>query len=77
MPQMIESELVALCAQYLRSQYGEQLLDYDILDNSAESGSGKLTMECTVRAGGDTSRWRKTFTFSGGRITDMTWRYLG
>jgi len=74
---MTESELIELCAQYLRSHYGEELVEYDILENTAQSGSGKLTMECTVRAGGSTSRWRKVFTFSEGRVTDMSWRYLG
>ena len=70
-------QLVETCAEYLAETYGEQLLEYDILSNSAQDGDGQLTMECTVRAGASTSRWQKTFTFREGEVTNMTWRYLG
>ena len=73
----IESELVQKCAAYLQATYNEELLEYDILRNNVDDGARELTMECTVRAGAGTSRWQKTFTFKGGRVTNMTWRHLG
>ena len=72
-----EKQLVSECTKYLRSQYGETLVRYNIEVNEVEDGEGELTMECTVRAGGDDSRWRKTFTFEDGRVVDMAWQYLG
>ena len=73
----VEQELIEKCAAYLQATYGEELVEYDILSSDIEEGNGKLTMECTVRAGATTSRWQKTFTFSGGNITNMAWRRLG
>ncbi len=72
-----EQKLIDTCAAYLRSTYGEELLDYDIQGNEVEDGDGVLSMECTVRAGTSTSRWHKTFTFRGGQVANMAWRQLG
>lgn len=72
-----ETELVDKCAAYLRATYGEELLEHDILENDVADGDGTLAMNCTVRTGSGKSRWQKTFTFRGGKVANMTWRYLG
>lgn len=75
--QVAEQELVGKCAAYLRATYGEELVEHNILGNDVADGDGTLTMNCTVRTGSGKSRWQKTFTFRGGRVANMTWRYLG
>jgi len=42
--------------------------------NGVMGGTGALAVDCTVRAGGETSDWSKRFTFTRGRITDMSAR---
>ena len=74
---LTEQDLIKKCSDYLRATYSEELVDYDILDNEASDGTGELTMEGAVRAGGGLSRWQKTFTFRDGRIANMNWRHLG
>ena len=77
MPDSAESALIETCADYLRTTYGEELLEWDILDNSVDDGSGRLRMDCVVRTGSSRSRWQKTFTFRNGKVANMTWQYLG
>jgi hypothetical protein len=77
MSESTEATLIATCADYLQTTYGEELLEWEILDNSVDEGNGRLRMECVVRAGASRSRWQKTFTFKNGRVSNMTWQYLG
>ena len=72
-----DSVLIDKCADYPRNHYGEELLEWDILQDDVDEGDGKLVMDCVVRAGASRSRWQKTFTFKAGSIKDMTWQYLG
>jgi len=69
MSESTEATLIATCADYLQTTYGEELLE--------DEGNGRLRMECVVRAGASRSRWQKTFTFKNGRVSNMTWQYLG
>lgn len=77
MPPMTEEQVTDRIAAYLRSNYGETLVSCEFLDDQLnEEGTGRLVTECTVRVGGSTSDWRKTFTFRDGEIVNMTWKRL-
>lgn len=75
---LTEQEITDKIAAYLLSNYGETLVRCEILDDQLnDSGDGRLVTECTVRVGASNSDWRKTFTFRGGTIVNMTWQRLG
>ncbi len=69
--------LLQKAQSYLKSRYGEDTVRMDVLKNSVQDGNGTLAVECTVRIGGATSDWQKTFTFRNGEVTGMDWKYLG
>lgn len=74
---LTEEQLLQKAQEYLKSHYGEDTVRMDVLSNNVAEGDGSLTVECTVSIGGAHSDWRKTFSFRGGRVTNMTWRHLG
>jgi len=69
-----EADLIAAAKRYLKEQYAEDTVAMTVTRNGVKDGSGVLTVDCTVRIGGETSDWSKRFTFSRGRITDMSAR---
>ncbi|HEV8662789.1 MAG TPA: hypothetical protein VGT06_06595 [Candidatus Methylomirabilis sp.] len=71
---LTEADLVGAARRYLKEQYGEDTLAMSVLQNGVEDGTGVLAVDCTVRFGGETSDWSKRFTFTRGRITDMSAR---
>lgn len=71
---LTEAHLVAAAKRYLKEQYGEETLAMSVLQNGVKDGAGVLAVDCTVRFGGESSDWRKRFTFTRGRITDMSAR---
>ena len=71
---MTEANLIPVAKRYLKEQYGEDTRVMIVTRNGVTDGTGVLAVDCTVRAGGETSDWSKRFTFTGGRITDMSAR---
>ena len=71
---LTEADLVGAARRYLKEQYGEDTLAMSVLQNGVKDGTGVLAVDCTVRFGGETSDWSKRFTFTRGRITDMSAR---
>ena len=71
---MTEANLIAVAKRYLKEQYGEDTRAVTVTRNGVTDGTGVLAVDCTVRAGGETSDWSKRFTFTRGRITDMSAR---
>jgi len=69
-----ETDLIALAKRYLKEQYGEDTLAMSVTRSGVTDGTGVLAADCTVRAGGEPSDWSKRFTFTQGRITDMSAR---
>jgi hypothetical protein len=74
---LTQDDLLEKAQTYLKSQYGEDTVRMEVLSDNVVDGDGALTVECTVSVGGSHSDWRKTFTFRGGRVVNMTWRHLG
>jgi hypothetical protein len=74
---LTQDDLLTKAQAYLKSHYGEDTVRMDVLSNNVVDGEGAMTVECTVSVGGSESDWRKTFTFRGGRVVNMTWRHLG
>lgn len=71
---MTEADLIAAAKRYLKEQYAEDAVAMTVTRNGVKDGSGVLAVDCTVRIGGETSDWSKRFTFTRGRITDMSAR---
>ncbi len=71
---MTEADLIAAAKRYLKEQYAEDTVAMTVTRNGVKDGSGVLAVDCTVRIGGETSDWSKRFTFTRGRITDMSAR---
>ena len=71
---MTEADLIAAAKRYLKEQYAEDAVAMTVTRNGVKDGSGVLAADCTVRIGGETSDWSKRFTFTRGRITDMSAR---
>lgn len=71
---LTEADLAAAAKRYLKEQYGEETLAMSVRQNGVKDGTGVLAVDCTVRFGGETSDWSKRFTFTRGRITDMSAR---
>jgi hypothetical protein len=69
-----EADLIAAAKRYLKEQYAEDTVAMTVTRNGVKDGSGVLAVDCTVRIGGETSDWSKRFTFTRGRITDMSAR---
>lgn len=78
MPTLTQEQIEQKVGSYLRSTYGEDLMDCEVLqDELSEDGDGRLVTKCRVRVGPSESLWQKTFTFRGNEIVNMTWRRLG
>ncbi len=69
---MTEADLLAAAKRYLKERYGEDTVAMTVTQNGVKDGAGVLAVDCTVRIGGETSDWSKRFTFTWGRITDMS-----
>ncbi|MFA5027854.1 MAG: hypothetical protein WC713_08235 [Candidatus Methylomirabilota bacterium] len=69
-----DGPLVEAAKRYLLEQYGEETLAMTVTRNGVEQGSGSLAVDCTVRYGGSSSDWSKTFTFRAGRVSGMSAR---
>lgn len=74
---MTETELVAAAKRYLKERYGEDTVAMTVMQNGVRDGTGVLAVDCTVRFGRETSDWSKRFTFTRGRVTDMSARRRG
>ena len=71
---MDDKTMIAKAKVYLKNQYGEDTVTMDVTGNSVEdTGSGVLSVDCTVSVGGSHSDWRKKFHFRNGDITRMDW----
>jgi hypothetical protein len=78
MPTLNQAEIDQKVGAYLKSNYGEELVNCEVLqDELSDEGDGRLVTKCTVRVGGSESLWQKTFTFRDNEIVNMTWRRLG
>lgn len=78
MPTLTQTEIDQKVGAYLKSNYGEDLVDCEVLqDELSDDGDGRLVTKCRVRVGASESLWQKTFTFRGSEIVNMTWRRLG
>jgi len=78
MPTLTQEQIEQKVGAYLKSNYGEDLVECEVLqDELSDDGDGRLVTKCTVRVGGSQSLWQKTFTFRGEEIVNMTWRRLG
>jgi hypothetical protein len=69
-----EMPLVEAAKRYLKDQYGEDTISMTVTHNGVESGTGVLSVDCTVSIGGATSDWSKKFTFRGGKVATMSAR---
>jgi hypothetical protein len=77
MPTLSQSEIDQKVGSYLKSNYGEDLVNCEVLqDELNEDGDGRLVTKCKVRVGASESLWQKTFTFRDSEIVNMTWRRL-
>ena len=71
---MDEKEMIAKAKVYLKNHYGEDTVSMDVTDNAVgETGSGILSVDCTVSVEGSHSDWSKKFHFRNGSITRMDW----
>jgi len=78
MATLTQEQIEQKVGSYLRSTYGEELVECEVLqDELSEDGDGRLVTKCRVRVGGSESLWQKTFTFRDEEIVNMTWRRLG
>lgn len=78
MPTLNQAQIEQKVGAYLKSNYGEDLVDCEVLqDELNEDGDGRLVTKCRVRVGASESLWQKTFTFRDSEIVNMTWRRLG
>ena len=71
---MTEADLIAAAKRYLKEQYAEDTVAMTVTRNGVKDGTGVLAVDCTVRIGAETSDWSNRFTFTRGRITDMSAR---
>jgi len=72
---MDEKQMISKAKLYLKNHYGEDTVSMDVTDNTVgESGSGVLSVDCTVIAGGSQSDWSKKFHFKNGEIAKMDWK---
>jgi hypothetical protein len=69
-----ETELIEKAKRYLKQTYGEDTVSMTVTKNDVVSGTGKLSVDCTVSVGGQRSNWSKVFHFRQGAITDMDYR---
>ena len=69
-----DTPLVEAAKRYLKDQYGEETISMTVTQNGVESGTGVLSVDCTVSIGGATSDWSKKFTFRGGKVATMSAR---
>ena len=74
MPLLTEDDLKQTAIRYLKTQYHEDTVSMDILDNGVNGGNGVLHVDCTVSVDGSHSDWIKWFTFKGGKVTNMRWQ---
>ena len=78
MATLSQAEIDQKVGAYLRSNYGEDLVDCEVLqDELSDDGDGRLVTKCRVRVGGAESEWQKTFTLRDSEIVSMTWKRLG
>ncbi|NLO05799.1 MAG: hypothetical protein GX131_08205 [candidate division WS1 bacterium] len=78
MPTLDQTQIEQKVGAYLRSHYGEELRECEVLqDELNDDGDGRLVTRCRVRVGGSESLWQKTFTFRNSEIVNMTWKRLG
>lgn len=78
MPTLSQAQIDQKVGAYLKSNYGEDLVNCEVLqDELNEDGDGRLVTKCKVRVGASESLWQKTFTFRDSEIVNMTWRRLG
>jgi len=71
---MDEREMIAKAKVYLKNHYGEDTVSMDVTDNAVgKTGSGVLSVDCTVSVEGALSDWHKQFHFRNGNITRMDW----
>jgi len=70
----VEMPLIEAAKRYLKDHYGEDTVSMDVTNNGVESGSGVLSVDCTVSVRGVTSDWSKEFFFKRGKVTTMSAR---
>ena len=66
-----EEELTRAAEDYLKTNFGEDTISMQVIDNHVRGGTGVLHVNCTVSVGGATSNWNKWFTFTAGAVTDL------
>jgi hypothetical protein len=66
--------MIAKPGSYLKQDYGEDTVSMDGTGiTGGETGTGILSVDCTVSVGGSRSDWSKKFHFRNGEITRMDW----
>ena len=68
---MDEQQLIDKSTDYLKTQYGEDTVRMDVIQNDVSSGNGVLKVDCTVSIGGSHSEWTKWFSFRNGNVISM------
>ena len=71
---MDEQQLIDKSTDYLKTQYGEDTVRMDVIQNDVSSGNGVLKVDCTVSIGGSHSEWTKWFSFRNGNVISMRWQ---
>ncbi|MEW6042422.1 MAG: hypothetical protein AB1633_12965 [Elusimicrobiota bacterium] len=71
-----EQELIQKAKAYVKTHYGEEVTHITVVENSVVNGKGTFIVDCAVKAAGEESRWRKTFTFEEDKAVYMTWKPL-
>jgi hypothetical protein len=72
---MDEKTMISKAKVYLKEEYGEDTVSMDVTANSVgETGTGVLSVDCTVSVGGSRSDWSKKFHFRNGEVTRMDWK---
>lgn len=66
-----DQDLVEKAKQHLKSHYGEDTVSMTVKHNDVNSGTGTLSVDCTVSVNGHHSDWSKKFHFKSGDIVDM------
>jgi len=68
---MTENELKNAAMSYLKSNFNEDTVSMEVLNNGVERGNGVLHVDCTVSVSGSRSNWTKWFTFKNGQVFDL------
>jgi hypothetical protein len=71
-----EQDLIQKARAYVKTYYGENVTNVTVVENNIVEGNGTFVVDCTVKAAGEETAWRKTFTFEDNKPTYMTWKPL-